>query len=186
MNLLNKRLIHLFALLLFTSLIIGQKGTAAEAGSRECFDGDTPCVEGAQPEDPVLKKFKSHYKALMTADKKQNTAEQRQKAHDLWVSLQHKLVDHDAELFRLRTQIKQSSGAAQEQAISDLAKLAGERKQILIEYFDALESIKNNGTDSKITMPEVVSTEKNEKHTISDHGIEIELSVGDPHMKEME
>lgn len=186
MSLLNKKLIHLFALVFFTSLIMGQKGTAAEAGGRECIDGDTNCTEWAQPEDPVLKQFRSHYKVLMNADTSQISAEQKQRAHDLWVSLQHKLVDHDAEIFRLRTQIKQSSGAAQEQAISDLVKLAGERKQILSEYFDALESIKNNGTASKITMPEAASTEKSKKYTITEHDIEIELSVGDPHMQEME
>ncbi|MHC4256711.1 MAG: hypothetical protein ACYSUL_14065, partial [Planctomycetota bacterium] len=132
MSLINNTFTYLFAFLLFVFLFTGQIETAAEAGNIEGIYGDAPCIEGAQPEDPVLQQFRINYKALMmTVDESKGTAEQKKRAHDLWVSLQHKLVDQDAELFRLGVKIKQSSGAEQEQAISNLTKLAAERKQIL-------------------------------------------------------
>lgn len=188
MRLCNSSLTYLFAFALFASLITGQTGTAAEeAGNIEGIYGDTPCIEGAQSEDPVLQRFRTHYKAfMMTADESQSTAEQKKRAYDLWVSLQHKLVDQDAELFLLRVKIKQSSGAEQERAISNLTKLAAERKQIIMEHFDALVRINNNGSKSEAMIPDAKNTRKSEDSVTSESNIEIKIELGDPHLQDIE
>jgi hypothetical protein len=178
---------YLHALALFASLVIIHAGASSEAVSMEGMYGDTAGIEGNQTEDFLLKQFREQYKAIMMyMDKSQSTARQKQEAHELWVSLQHKLVDKDAELFRLKVKITQSSGAAQEQAIGDLTRLAAERTQILMEYINALELIKSNGSRSKVTVPEVMSSKESNEPETSGDDIEIELKLGDPHMQEME
>ncbi len=91
---------------------------------------------------PLLKSIESSYAGIIQAvEVGKASREMGELASDLWVSLQHYLIDSNDLMRRLKFEIKHSRGVTQDEAIDRLISATGDRERTLMAYFQRFSGL---------------------------------------------
>ncbi len=101
-----------------------------------------PAISSGSENLPLLKAIESGYaEIIQAAEDGTASREIREQASDLWISLQHDLIDSNGLIHKLIFEIKHSQEVTQEEAIDRLIEVTADRERTLMKYFRLINSL---------------------------------------------
>lgn len=179
-----------FMLLLATIIVLATWGVGLASEKPE-----PPASRTVYQHLPLLEVFSSQYKILeQRAEHGGLPPQARERAAHLWTSLQHYLIDSHALIQKLRIEIKQKQGAAQERAIDALLEAGAERERTLMAYIQHLEGLQGDAEEKSLPLKQPSNSQQRSIRRFDsvsgeepgDFKIEIEIGAEDLTETEME